>query len=183
MSGFGVAVPPRSSRPPDLQGDYGFGWCVDDVTPGNVDQTATVGAWIVHLPASHPIWPTYLFAAISLEEIPGQSKPPTLHYPEAEFEFIILALNPEQRIDVADRETWHYLSPVNVVVQFDYAPTIDPDEKRRLARETVKLAVSCAVRGAMGVEPDDDSRVRPWWTDAVRNSTDHALGLHDGNPQ
>jgi hypothetical protein len=177
-----TALPPRSSRPPDLEGPYGVAWNVGDTEPGNLAQTASVAAWIVHLPASHPLWPTYLFGAISLAPIEGV-RPPALTYPEAEFEFLILALDPTNPIDVDDRETWHYLSPVNVVVQFDYAPTIDPAEKRRLAVDTTRLGAFAAVRGAMGVEPDDDSRVRPWWTDAIRNSTDHALGLHDGNPQ
>jgi hypothetical protein len=164
-------------RPPDLTRSYGEAWDVSDCDRGTPDQEATIAAWIVHLPQSRPIWPRYLFSVVHLRDMPGQIRPPYRSYPGAEYEFMIAALDPsgnrpKHPLAAADRKSWVPLTPLNVVVQFD---TGRPDSE---AADICRLAVQHALDG-IGVEPDDNARVRPYWQALIRNTADHARGTHD----
>jgi hypothetical protein len=167
---------PMSDRTPDLTGPFGEAWDISDCDRGTPDQEATVAGWIVHLPQSHPLWHYYLFAVVHLRDLPDQSRPPYRSYPEAEYEFMVAALDPSgQRrhpFSISDRESWVPLTPLNIVVQFD---TGRPDSE---AAEVCRLAVQHALDG-IGVEPDDDAQVRPYWEALIRNTGDHARGVHD----
>lgn len=64
------------------------------------------------------------------------------------------------------------LTPINVTVQFD---TGRPDAE---AAEICADAVRHVVETGVGIEPDDDAGVRPYWTELIRNTADHARGAH-----
>lgn len=86
------------------------------------DQDGTVGAWVVHAPNSHPIWPWYRVVLVHLRSTPNLPEP-KIRKPGATHEFIIEALNPDHTPKGYD--DWpsdtkfpeYYLSPPNFVAQ------------------------------------------------------------------
>jgi hypothetical protein len=86
----------------------------------HVDQTATLSFWLIDAPHSHPFWPWHVLALVHLRDIEGQSKPAHKRYPEAEYELLILAIDPEVcPPDPDDYDGGFTLSPPDVMEQFD----------------------------------------------------------------
>lgn len=162
-----------TTRAPDLQGPHARAWRFRGgaLTP---DQSATLMSYLVNFPASHPLWPTYTVSVIHLRDIPGVA-PANKDYPEAEFEFMVVALDPNGTLGhplaTDDIESWHHLVPLNVRVQFNAAN--DEDAKQRCTD-----AVTLICQHGVGIEPDDDARVRPWWTESIRRGFNPQEGQH-----
>ncbi len=159
-------------RSPDVTGVRGVGWklALPNVADGApVDWGATLQSWLVNATGYHPFWSWWQISVVHLRPIPGESKPANKHYPSAEFEFMILSLNPEYPPPDPDlgHEGFKYLLPPDVVVQFDGIP----DDK---AGEIAMMAAALVVRGT--ASPDSDWRA--WWKRAVEESVEHALGAH-----
>jgi hypothetical protein len=82
---------------------------------------ACLSVWLVHAPWMHIAWCWHYCSLIHLRDLPNQSKPPTLQFPEATHEFIVFALDPDHRpnLDVEKLEPLHILEPVSIVQQFN----------------------------------------------------------------
>src|SRR4051812_28256938 len=98
------------------------------------DQEATIAAWLLHLPGAHPAWHQYLLSVVHLRPIDG-TRPANKHYPEAEYELALVALDPRFQARPDDLETIHHLEPLNVVRQFH---GLNDDQARRLCELVAK---------------------------------------------
>jgi hypothetical protein len=152
-------------RPPDLQGQAGRAWRLE-FAPINVDTTASLARWLVNVPGAHPFWEWWQIHLIHLKDIPGQTKPATKTYPEAEYEFGILAINPEScphPDPEKHKDGYPYLTPPDVVEQFDVKGS---------DRDAVRITDAC-VRGIVNgfITPDQDGRAM--WKKLIKNTADH----------
>lgn len=96
-----------------------FGTAEHVAVPDHPSAAVNVSTWFMHLPGQAPAgaWDKYQLAVASLEDMPGMPAP-RLHYPEAEFELLVVALAPDLHPRVDDADTWMPMSPANVVEQF-----------------------------------------------------------------
>jgi len=79
--------------------------------------TATLGSWLIFLPGQIAAWSHYQLSVINLRPIPGVA-PAIKNYPEAEYEMLMVALNPEVNPNINNLETFQILTPANWVNQF-----------------------------------------------------------------
>jgi hypothetical protein len=112
------------NRPADIEGVRGKAWRIElpDVLR-SIDHSATLGQWLMEVPEMRAQlgWDWYMLAVISLADIPGQSKPATKRYPEAEYELLMLAVHPSHVRPVKTIEsgqTVAFLHPPNLMEQF-----------------------------------------------------------------
>lgn len=132
---------------------------------------AGVATWLVNGPY-HPLWSWWMLSIVSLRDIPGVP-PATKHYPEAQYEFLIISIDPN--VGVPDLEAiesgddWavekdgqrKFLSPVDVVVQFD---GVDDAGALRVGETAIRAIVA---------GHSTDSAFRSWWERAIRATVDH----------
>jgi hypothetical protein len=160
-------------RDPDLKGVGGRAWNLPLVSRV-ADHDACLGLWLVHSPPSHPFWPWKLVSVIHLRDIPGV-KPALKRYPEAEYEFMIMAINPETcpNPDPEDyRHGYPLLEPPDVVEQF-HVKNNDHDAKRIL-----EACISGIMSGS--ILPDEDYRSR--WKETIAGTAAHfRSGAHAEN--
>lgn len=126
------------------------------------DRHATLGSWFLTCPGQSPAWDHYSLGLIHLRPIPG-ARPPVVRVPGATHELILLALNPERQPREDDPETWHFLTPVNVMEQF----TVPSDDA---ARELLGLAALSVVEGVLWAEAPLSGQVEPWRSAVVKTS-------------
>lgn len=138
----------RVGREPDVGGPHGSAWEMAQRT--DVDH-AGVGSWLVHAPGYHLAWSWYAVAACHLRISEGLP-PPALAFPSATHELQVLALDPEHEPHPDDPQSMRWLTPPNVVEQFQVASDDD-------AASLVKSAVVAIVLGS--ISPDSDFR-RAW---------------------
>jgi hypothetical protein len=134
-------------RAADRKGLVAEAW-LSRAVPERPQQEASLVQWVVKGPF-HPAWEYWVLAVISLEEIPGA---PSAHkkYPEAEYELMIVSLNPEcypPDPDVADG--LDFLLPIDLIYQFDGVSDAQ-------AMEIASLAVQAICDGR--ISPDQDFR-------------------------
>jgi hypothetical protein len=134
------------------------------------DHTAAVAgaSWLVNGPF-HPLWNWWAIAAISLRDIHGVP-PANKRYPEAEWELMIIALDPACCPPDPDIEgQLRYLTPIDVVFQFD---GVSED----VVREIVEMAVKAICDGRLS--PDRDFRSA--WQVTLNATVEHyKSGHHD----
>lgn len=155
-------------REPDVTGVYGRAW-KSGAKPQNASQTAALEAWIVQCPMAHPLWHTYALYVVHLRAIPGEPLP-NLQYPEAEYEFGLVALHPDHEVDPDDADTIHHLTPPNVIVQFHGCS----DE---WAGSIADKAARIIVAGGMTPEPEGVMGAREAWQQSIR-----ATAAHENDP-
>lgn len=130
-------------RPANLSSNFARAWEVS-----NQEAPATLAAFLVHCPWAHPFWSWYLVSVITLENIPNM-KPAVRTYSRAEFEFIVMALNPERPDpDPDNAETFFYLLPPNYVHQFH---GVTKEQAAQCAGDFTQAIVG-------GLSPDTDLR-------------------------
>jgi hypothetical protein len=157
-------------REPDLKGKAAKAWNLRLVRT-RPDHEGCLAGWLVHAPYSHPIWPWKQISVIHLRDIPGV-KPAVKHYAEAEYEFSIVSINPEEcphpdPDEVA--EGYPSLIPPDVIAQFDVKGS-DHDAVR-----VCESAIRAIVNGVM--VPDVDYRAV--WKQAVEGTAKHfRTGAH-----
>lgn len=147
-------------RDPDIDDALGSAWksTAESDVP---DHQANIAAYLVTgkkhatTPADwagpfHIFWNWWMVGVIHLREIEGV-KPPHKQYPEAEYELMIVSLNPEAGEPDVDGApgTLSFLSPVDVVEQFHGIT----DEQ---AAQVCEAAVKSICMGTMS--PDQDFR-------------------------
>lgn len=154
-------------RPADHHGPFADAWAVklpDADAHTMPDQAASLQAWLIYAPASHPHWQWYFIGLVYLRDIPGVA-PAHLAYPDATHELLCAALDPDEPIP--DPDKWRstplrMLHPIDQVHQFD-VPT---DEHAMRLGDLVVIAVCKGV-----LIPDQDHRAA--WQVAVSATAEH----------
>lgn len=153
-------------RTPDLQGAIARAWRFkgeSDVP----DHQACLSQYVVNGPF-HPFWSWWMIGLISLCDIPGVP-PAHKQYPDAEYELLILALNPEccpPDPDAVGALT--FLTPPDLVYHFDI-------RNEEAAKEIIEGAVKAIIEGR--ISPDQD--YRQIWKRILKTTVDHyKAGLH-----
>lgn len=139
-------------------------------------ESSSLADWIVHGPY-HPFWSWWYVAVISLRDIPD-APPANKKYPEAEYEFMIISLNPDGRnegqVDIDKIEAGDiegglpgFLTPSDVVFQFHGVT----DEQ---AVKVGEAAIRAIVNGQ-----SCDSDFRSWWMRSLEATVEHfRMGVH-----
>jgi hypothetical protein len=166
-------------RPPDLHGAGGQrrAWLTNiSRRVPKAKRETTVVQWLVEAPGGRPLWSWswYIVACVHLREVKG-APAPSLHFPGATHELIMVALDPAARLPSV--EAWgrpgtpqpRILMPLDQCVQFIVAD----DEQAAV------LTVKCVEVIMAGMTPDSD--FRGWWGEAVASTAEHIrLGGHPG---
>lgn len=100
------------------------------------DQTATLESWLLNLP-DQAIWSHYHLSVVHLRDIDGV-EPAQKSYPEAEHEFMMVALNPDYNPKVDDMDSLHPLIPLNWVHQWH---GLNDEKAKEICRGMVKYLV------------------------------------------
>jgi hypothetical protein len=137
-------------RTPDFTGRCGSATRINITALSTRAQGASLAAWLLHLPGQHPLWDYYELAVIHLRPIDG-TPPPVLYEPDAEYEVIMLALNPEFQPDPDDPGTLHHLTPINYTLQFKGVTDAGAVEAvERVARRFVEGGLIAEPQGIWG---------------------------------
>jgi len=166
-------------RTPTFHGGAGTAWRLDGTTH-RPNWPASLDLYLVHCPAAHPLWSWYVVSGCSLADLPGVP-PARKHYPEAEWEVSIFALNPEHDGDLmvwlrgpaSATLAWRHLEPVNVVEQFH---GVDRDGANRILGFMARAIVNGTI------SPDSDAREA--WKGTIANTVEHmTTGGHPNWPE
>lgn len=150
-------------RVPDVTGPFGKAWLLPPPGEDKPEKKAGLAQWLINVPGAHPHWEYWYVAMISLADMEGVP-PAHKKYPEAEFEFLIASINPEDCPAPSPDETGHFpfLTPMDVVEQFHGVS----------ARDAVRIcegAIQAIVNGR--ISPDQD--FRPMWTRLITGTVQH----------
>lgn len=153
---------------PTLQGKFGKAWLCERTGEGAPkDWDANIVQWQLNVPKAHPFWEWWLIACVSLRDIPGV-KPATKKYPEAEFELMIVALNPDLPIPDPDEPAtgrrYQFLTPFDVIHQFH---GVTDAQALELVTGCVRMIVE------RGMSPDQD--YRKLWASLINNTIEHIV--------
>lgn len=150
-------------RDPNTSGVAGRAWKVALDAPWvKSAPNSTLVAWFLCVPSAHPFWSWYSISVIHLRDMEGV-KPAIRQYPEAEYELIVIALDPgpdrnnHVEYDPDGSEPTKLLMPPNHVIQFHGLS----DEQAAELGDRLAMAVC---RGLLN--PDTDHRRA--WTKAVQ---------------
>lgn len=160
-------------RAPDVIGPRGRGWKIATPAGAPPDHAASLEAWLVNCPGYHAMWAWWSIGVVHLRDLPGVP-PANKKYPEAEYQFMIWALDPTKGEPDPDHPEngYPFMIPADVIEQFHGVT----DEQ---AAAIGMMAASIVVRGL--ASPDQDWR--EWWKRAIRSSVEHAqLGGHVNGP-
>lgn len=129
-------------------------WTIDLPDPKTVpvDQTATIGYWLIDAIGDHPLWRCYTVALITLADIEGQSRPAVKFFPEATHEVLCHSLSPDHSPDPDRYKEFVRLTPHNFEIQF-------AAKSDATARRVLDLAMRAVADGLL--TPDDDG-ARAW---------------------
>lgn len=155
--GENMAPPlPEMSRDADKVGAAASAWKID--AKGH---PTTVCSWLINHPNAHPLWNQWTVGLLHLKPVPGMPSA-KLQYPEAEFELLVIAQNPDYPISDLDDIQLAPLHPIDVIKQFHGVN----DE---VADHIVERLVEAVVQG--NLSPDQDyHRV---WEQAVDSMVEH----------
>jgi hypothetical protein len=162
-------------REPDQQSPYARAWNLDiSKAPEGPTKPAAVSSWLVNMPGAHAFWSYWTLSIISLRDLPGVP-PAKKKYSEAEYEFMILAIDPERcpnpDPDVIIVKGYPWLTPVDVIEQFHGISEMDC---RRLAEGAVRAILSGQI------SPDQDYRSA--WKSLIAGTVQHFVeGRHPLN--
>ena len=159
----------KISRIPDFDGEA-KAWKMEMGDNASTEQaTASLGAYVVSGPY-HPFWNWWMVAVVHLREVEG-TPPPKKQYPDAEYEFMILSIDPEHNQPDPDKpfpQEIRYLDPPDCVVQFH---GVTDEQAASICRDAVRVI-------AAGQSCDSD--FRGWWTGAIKKTVEHYQeGRHD----
>lgn len=155
-------------RAPDFQGGRGRAWHNTQKT--KPDHEACIGAVLLNVPGAHPLWSWWCVSMVHLRALPGVP-PATIHYPAAEYEFMIFSVDPERcPSPEPDQGQYPHLEPFDVVYQFH---GVSDDQAKRI----FELAVQSCVDGRMS--PDSDYRSA--WKRTIDATVEHFITGHGLN--
>lgn len=159
-------------REPDKVGPYGRAWLLKRQEEASLAQTACLASWLVNRREAHLLWQWWLVSVVHLRDIPGVPSA-NKRYPEAEYEFLIYAINPEFCPDPVpdDPAGYPHLIPFDVIEQFH---GITDQDVTRLCEGAVYAIL------AGQVSPDQD--YRSIWKALIAETVRHfAEGRHPLN--
>jgi hypothetical protein len=162
-------------REPDQKSPFGRAWQIDlSKAPDCPEKPGMVATWLINVPGAHPFWSYWTITVMSLRDLPGV-KPAFKKYPEAEYEFMILTVDPERcpepDPDEIAAKGHPFLTPVDVVEQFH--GVTDQDASR-----IAEGAVNAILTG--NISPDQD--FRPFWRKLIAGTVQHFVaGKHPLN--
>lgn len=172
-------------RAPDLERGPVKAWkvrmpAVEDLP--RPDMQGTIRCWLVTGPF-HPFWSWWMVCVIHLRPIEGVPDS-TKHYSEAEYEFQIVSINPDQGAPDVDAVEaggfWGkdatkalFLTPADACIQFHGVNDLQ-------AANICDDAVGAIIKGA--ISPDSDFRRA--WAEVIPTTVAHyAAGLHEEPPE
>lgn len=162
-------------RTPDATGTAGRGWRVTRPAGGEKAWAATIDSWLVNVPGAHPFWSWWQVSVVHLRDLPGVP-PAKRRYPDAEYEFMIVAFDPETPPDPDNRggDGAKILTPIDVVEQFH---GVTDEQAAGMCSRAVELILAGVT------SPDQDYRA--WWKACIAETVEHTvLGGHPvGGPQ
>jgi hypothetical protein len=156
-------------REPDIVGRGVRAW---RLTSTEMTSYGALARWLVFCSWGHIAWNHWLVSVVHLRplDLPG-AKPAVKTYPEAEFEFSIMSIDPDRspHPDPDGDGRFGLLVPPDVIHQFHGVSDRD-------AARITESAVRAIARGAMS--PDQD--FRGWWHRALDATVEHyRSGKHD----
>jgi len=97
-----------------------LGWAQHVLVPDHPTAATTLTSWFLHLPSQAPYeaWDTFLLSVVTLADVDGFPRP-YRRYPQAEYELMVVSLDPENRPQVAYASTWTKMLPPSYTRQFD----------------------------------------------------------------
>ena len=139
-------------RSPDFFGKAGSAWRIKlPEPPRRPDHKATLIEYLVNGVGYHPFWSHWYVSLISLEDIPGVPSA-TKNYPEAAYEIMVIALDPNKPLpdpDRIDEKPPYMLTPPDGVYQFH---GVNDDEAKEMVTGFVREIISGQL------SPDQDFR-------------------------
>jgi hypothetical protein len=153
-----------TDRKPDHSG-VASAWKMEFGDYARPEQAATLNGYVINGPY-HPFWKWWMVAVIHLREIDGVPSA-NKQYPEAEYEFMILSIDPERNQPDPDKpfpQDVGYLQPPDCVVQFHGVTDEQAAEICQMSARAISMGQSC------------DSDFRSWWESAIKNSVKHVRG-------
>ncbi len=153
---------------PDKDG-HAKAWSIP-LKPQSPAEEACLACWVVHATWAHAFWSYWGITLVHLRDMPGV---PSAHknYPQAEYELVIAAIDPDECPPDRDAFVPAYLHPIDVVKQFDGV-------RDRDAVRIVELAVDAIVAGQLS--PDQD--YRRTWNRVIDATVEHfKAGKHPEN--
>ncbi|MCI0543713.1 MAG: hypothetical protein L0Z49_04595 [Actinobacteria bacterium] len=124
----------RPFRAPDETGPAGRAW---KIAPNET----TVVNYLIVAPGQNPFWHWFIFSVIDLADTPTAHR----QFPDARWEFLVLALEPEHYPD-PDNFRLHPLVPPNVVYQI-------PDHPIDLVVSCGHALLEVVLVGALPIDP------------------------------
>ena len=142
-------------RKPDIEGRGVEAWRIN--WAARPDVPAAIAGWIVRCVWAHPAWSFWIVTVVHLRAV-DDAPPAVRMYPEAEFEFMIAALDPQcvRRIDPDRARGWRYLVPIDICYQF-----------HGIVDEDAVLLCEDAVRAIAAGRISPDQAYRDAWQHAI----------------
>lgn len=153
-----------SSREADFTGVAGRAWRRLPSEKG-----MAIDHFLVHAPASHPIWPWYMVAIVHLRPVEGVP-PAHKQFSDASHELMVIAIDPKcypPDPDLSGDETYPFLQPLNSATQVGAL-------QDGHAKELIELVVRGIVDGRLN--PDTDGRMQ--FEESIRKTAQHFRGEH-----
>lgn len=128
----------RISVEPTLTDRHGRAWLID-TREYKSKFPASVSLWMIEAPWAHPLWHSYIISLVDLKERPTDREKPTLYFPTATHEFMLLAMNPDKPREQAFKfVNGLTLAPTNFGAQM----ASDDVQAAKLIEATVKEILS-----------------------------------------
>lgn len=150
---------------PTIQGSAGKAWNLERAPKPDdpPDWQGALAQWLIYQPGVNAFWSYWRMDLIHLRPIEGV-RPAHKHYPEAEYEMIFVALDPDSTPNPAYPDTCaRFLDPPDLVYQFHGLNDVQ-------AKHLLELAVRYCCDG--GASPDSDWRSR-WRDQILPNTIEH----------
>jgi hypothetical protein len=152
-------------RPPDKQGSVAAAWRAPDSDAP--EHAAHIASYLVKGPF-HTVWNWWMVSAVDLLDRPGVD-PPKRQYPEAEYEILVMSVNPEYGDPDPDApNTLYLLEPADLIFHTHGV-------SRGVIEEVLGLMVDQIIEGR---SPDQDFR-RDWESSLTTTIKHYKEGRHD----
>lgn len=186
-------------REPDFIGPFGKAWTLKGLEPRSAAHYSHIYGSLIWAPKAHVFWSWHLLSVISLCELEGVP-PAHKHYPEAEYEIGVLAIDPDYPHGPPPGTTRDGPRPMDGLLgeprrklmepggpnaadpdRAPYEILMPPDVVVHFhgidmaqAGKLGELATRACVDGKL--VPDSDGRA--WWAKTIKETVDHMRGLH-----